>query len=88
MLYLLSLFLILLQYDKNYIGFSNGILNISTCEFFEEVLNITVYKYIDKEFNHSMETPLFDSILNYQFSKTKNKIPKTTCFKVVFLWLI
>ena len=55
-------------YDKNYIGFSNGVLDITTCDFFEDTHNITVYKYIDKEFNYSMETPLFDQVLNYQFT--------------------
>ena len=56
-----------LQYDKDYIGFSNGILNIKTCEFIEDEESITVYKYIDKEFKYSMDTPLFDIVLNYQF---------------------
>lgn len=56
-----------IEYNKDYIGFSNGILNIKTCEFFENEENVTVYKYIDQEFNYSTDTPLFDLVLNYQF---------------------
>lgn len=56
-----------LEYNKDYIGFSNGVLNINTCEFNENEETISVYKYIDKEFNYSMDTPLCDLVLDYQF---------------------
>lgn len=56
-----------LEYNKDYIGFSNGVLNIITCEIHEKK-DIIVGKYIDKEFTESTETPLFDSILDYQFN--------------------
>jgi len=60
-----------LQYNEDYIGFSNGIFNIITCEFTKEnniQKDIIVKKYIDQEFNYSIETPLFDSVLKYQFT--------------------
>ena len=62
-----------LEYNKDYIGFNNGVLNIITCEFSEESelnnCNFIVKKYIDKPFEYSLETPLMDSVLNYQFDK-------------------
>jgi len=58
-----------LQYDKYYLGFSNGVLNIVTCEFTEiPPNNLVVRKYFDKEFTYSTDTPLMDKILDYQFN--------------------
>ena len=57
-----------LEYSKEHIGFSNGVLNIITCEFDEDPDDsIVCAKYIDQEFTYSTDTPLFDSILKYQF---------------------
>ena len=60
-----------LEYNNNYIGFSNGVLNIITLEFInqEDVdKNLVVRKYINNDFNYSMETPLMDSVLDFQFN--------------------
>jgi hypothetical protein len=57
-----------LKYDKNYIGFSNGVLHIPTCQFFQNEQFIIVYKFIDIQFTHSFDTPLLDIVLNYQFT--------------------
>jgi len=57
-----------LEYDKHYLGFSNGIFNTVTCEFTDiSPHNIVVRKYFDKEFTYSLDTPLMDQVLNYQF---------------------
>lgn len=61
-----------IEYNKDYIGFNNGVLNVITCEFIENVLDndIIVNKYFDTDFNYSMDTPLFDKILQYQFDES------------------
>lgn len=57
-----------LEYDKHYLGFSNGVLNTVTCEFITKPhKNLVVRKYFDKEFSFKMDTPLMDKILDYQF---------------------
>lgn len=57
-----------LEYSKDHIGFSNGVLNVITCEFDDTPDDsIVCAKYIDQEFTYSTDTPLFDSILKYQF---------------------
>jgi hypothetical protein len=57
-----------LEYNEDYIGFNNGVLNIITCEFTDiPEHSLVVKKYIDNEFNSSLETPILDKILNYQF---------------------
>ncbi|MBL7936412.1 MAG: bifunctional DNA primase/polymerase [Bacteroidia bacterium] len=58
-----------IKFNKDYIGFSNGLYNLITCEFFENYSNndIVCYKYIDKPFVFSMDTPYLDIILDYQF---------------------
>jgi phage/plasmid-associated DNA primase len=56
-----------LEYNKEYIGFKNGVLNIETCEFNEFPEGITARKYIDQDFTYSMDTPLMDNVLDYQF---------------------
>lgn len=55
--------------DKNYIGFSNGLYNITTCEFIENYTDsdIVCNKYIDKPFVFSTDTPNLDIVLDYQF---------------------
>ena len=65
-----------LEYDKHYLGFNNGILNTITCEFLEiPPANMVVRKYFDKEFTYSTDTPLMDSVLDYQFdSNVRNFI--------------
>lgn len=54
--------------NKEYIGFSNGVLNKITLEFETNPGNIVVDKYIDNEFTFSLDTPLMDKVLDYQFS--------------------
>ena len=57
-----------LEYDKHYLGFSNGVFNTVTCEFTDiPPHNLVVRKYFDKEFTYSKDTPLMDSVLDYQF---------------------
>ncbi len=61
-----------LQTDKSFIGFSNGVLNIESLEFIE-VKNvpssIVVRKYFDSKLDcQQLETPLFDKIMDTQFS--------------------
>ena len=59
-----------LEYDKEYIGFKNGIYNYVDCEFTHEndnLSNVVVKKYIDQEFTGTMDTPLLDKVLDYQF---------------------
>lgn len=57
-----------IEYNKDYIGFRNGVLNVETCEFTKDS-NVIVKKYIDEEFKGSESTPLMDKILDYQFSE-------------------
>jgi hypothetical protein len=58
-----------LEYNEDYIGFSNGVLNIITCEFTDiPESSLIVKKYIDSDFEYSLDTPLLDIILDYQFS--------------------
>jgi len=58
-----------INFNKDYIGFSNGLYNLITCEFLENYSNsdIVCYKYIDKPFTFSIDTPNLDIILDYQF---------------------
>ena len=59
-----------LQYNKDYIGFSNGVLEKTTCEFTDiPSKDLVVSKYFDHEFKYSLETPLMDKVLDYQFSE-------------------
>jgi phage/plasmid-associated DNA primase len=62
-----------MNYNEDYIGFRNGIFNILTTEFTEtNDINdetIVVKKYFDYDFSYSKETPILDSVLNYQFSE-------------------
>ncbi len=59
-----------LEYDENYIGFSNGVLNKTTCEFTENPISgLVVKKFFDYQFTYTTETPLLDSVLEYQFDK-------------------
>jgi phage/plasmid-associated DNA primase len=59
-----------LKCDKNLLGFQNGVLDITTCEFRKiddnEVVDFVVRKYFDYPFTGSQDTPLLDSILDYQ----------------------
>jgi hypothetical protein len=61
-----------MKFDEQHIGFRNGILNKGTVEFTNEndiVSNeIVVKKYIDQDFLYSVDTPLLDSVLDYQFT--------------------
>jgi len=61
--------------DKNYIGFSNGLFNLTTCHFLENYSNsdIVCNKYIDKPFTFSMDTPNLDIIIDYQFTPDVKK---------------
>ncbi len=61
--------------DLDYISFSNGILNLTTMDFIEyssenssKYKNIIARHHIYQEFVYSEESPVFDSILKYQFS--------------------
>lgn len=59
-----------IKYDEEYIGFKNGIYNYIECEFTHEDdigFSVVVKKYIDCEFTGSMETPLIDKVLDFQF---------------------
>lgn len=59
-----------IEYNKDYIGFANGVLNIVSCEFIEiPESNLVVRKYFDIEFDSSTSTPLFDKVLDYQFDE-------------------
>ena len=58
-----------IKYNKEYIGFSNGVFNVITCEFTHIPDNsLIVNKYFDLEFNGGTDTPLFDKVLDYQFN--------------------
>ena len=59
-----------LNFNKEWIGFSNGILNVKTCDFICDYNydNIVVSKYINKQFTYNIETPLVDKILDYQLN--------------------
>lgn len=62
--------------DKRYIGFNNGILDTHTGDFCpEEECNgsIIVKKYLDVPFSGSTDTPLFDSIFDYQLKDNPEK---------------
>jgi len=67
-----------IEFNKDYIGFNNGLLNIVTCEFTPEqdyTDTFLAYKFIDKEFTFSTDTPLFDTVFDFQFeSEVKNFI--------------
>jgi Bifunctional DNA primase/polymerase, N-terminal len=65
-----------LEYDNDYLGFRNGVLNIVTCEFTEIPLRtLVVKKYFDMDFKYSIETPLFNTVLDHQFdSKVRDFI--------------
>jgi phage/plasmid-associated DNA primase len=57
-----------LTVDKDYIGFSNGVYNKITCEFTEfPPSGLVVGKYLDLEFDYTKQTPLLDTVLDYQF---------------------
>jgi phage/plasmid-associated DNA primase len=59
-----------LHYNKDFIGFNNGVFNIVSCEFLSLDLvpsDLVVSKYFDLEFTFSIDTPLFDQVLHYQF---------------------
>lgn len=61
--------------DKRYIGFRNGVLDTERVEFIKEEDcdgTIVVKKYLDVEYSGETETPLFDSILDYQLSERKD----------------
>jgi len=62
-----------INYNKEYIGFSNGVLNLVNCQFTENPEGIIVKTYFDKEFTYSTETPLLDQILHYQFDDEVTK---------------
>ncbi|DAZ97031.1 TPA: hypothetical protein N0F65_012900, partial [Lagenidium giganteum] len=56
-----------LSYD--YIGFTNGVYNLSTAKFIELAdipKNVQVRKYINQEFR-VVDTPMFDKYLSFQF---------------------
>jgi hypothetical protein len=61
-----------LKFNKEWIGFSNGILNVRTCDFISDYDynndNIVVSKYINKQFTYSIETPLVNKILDDQLN--------------------
>lgn len=63
-----------LNVNKKCIGFSNGVFNTETCQFTDGISDQEngncVMKYIDIYFDQgNFETPLMDSVLNYQFNK-------------------
>ncbi len=60
-----------IKIDKNYIGFQNGVLNIVSLVFTPKAeidSKFVVRKYFPVDFTHSLDTPLFDAVLNYQFT--------------------
>lgn len=62
--------------DKRYLGFSNGILDTYTSEFtkLEDCDgSINTKKYIDVPFSGETDTPLFDSIFDYQLDEREDK---------------
>lgn len=59
-----------IEYSSDHIGFKNGVLVLSTAQFIEShefKESIVVRKYIPHDFTGSMETPLMDKVLLYQF---------------------
>jgi phage/plasmid-associated DNA primase len=57
--------------NKRYLGFNNGVLDTHTSEFIPEEEcdpSIVVKKYLDVPFSGSTDTPLFDSIFDYQLN--------------------
>ena len=57
--------------DKRYLGFNNGVLDTQTGEFIPEDNcdgTFVVKKYLDVVFSGKTDTPLFDSIFDYQLS--------------------
>ena len=69
-----------IKINKDYIGFKNGMLNIITCEFYDietinnnsNLISIIARKYIDKDFIYSIDTPILDKVLKYQFDNDDN----------------
>ena len=57
-----------LKYNDDYLGFNNGVLNKITCKFTKlPPDDIIVKKYFDYKFEHSLNTPNLDKVLDYQF---------------------
>lgn len=60
-----------MQVDHNFVGYSNGILDLSTCEFTktEDIGDrvVQVRKLFKCEFNPNALTPKFDAAMKYQF---------------------
>lgn len=62
--------------NKRYLGFKNGMLDTETCIFIPEEKcdgSIVVKKYLDIEFSGETETPLFDSIFDYQLTTESDR---------------
>ena len=56
--------------DRFHLGFTNGVLNIDTCEFIpaDEVEDgLTVRKFFHEALDMTKETPLFDMLIKHQF---------------------
>ncbi|EEY67405.1 uncharacterized protein PITG_04436 [Phytophthora infestans T30-4] len=61
--------------DHNYIGFSNGVYDLSTAKFINATdvpKGIQVRKYINQRFEHT-ETPLFDKYFSFQFTEEEDR---------------
>jgi phage/plasmid-associated DNA primase len=62
--------------NKRYLGFNNGILDTHLCEFIPQDKcdgSIIVKKYLDVPFTGETDTPLFDSIFDYQLTDNSER---------------
>ncbi|GMF12420.1 unnamed protein product [Phytophthora lilii] len=61
--------------DHNYIGFSNGVYDLSTAKFINTAdvpKGIQVRKYVNQKFE-IIETPLFDKYFSFQFTEEEDR---------------
>lgn len=57
-----------IKIDKRLIGFKNGVLDKTSLQFFNDIHDVVVDKYIDNDFLFHTDTPLLDTILDHYFN--------------------
>jgi len=75
-----------LKPDRHYLGFANGVLKTTTCEFIEKdkvAPGLVVRKYFASELS-DQATPLFDGILDYQFEEDVKDMLKSSIGRIFF----